>query len=174
MDDKMFNRESIYTSRAGLVLAAPFFPKLFNRLGYLINGIFVDDTTQWRAVQVMEYIVTGYENVEAHDLVLQKLLSGLPIQMPVDPLDELTEQEIEISESMLNGLLNNWPGLEQTSIAALQETFMQREGRLQQEDGQWTLSVEVKTLDFLIDRIPWSIGMIKLPWMKSVLKVEWR
>ncbi|MCG2590566.1 contractile injection system tape measure protein [Rhodohalobacter sulfatireducens] len=174
MDDKMFNRESIYTSRAGLVLAAPFFPKLFDRLGYLINGIFVEDSTQSRAVHILEFIVTGYENVEEHALVLQKLLSGLPIQKPVDPLDELTEQEIEISESMLNALLSNWPGLEHTTIDALRETFLQREGRLQEEDGQWTLSVEIKSVDVLIDRIPWSIGVIKLPWMKNVLKVEWR
>jgi hypothetical protein len=112
--------------------------------------------------------------VEEHQLVIHKILSGVPVQTPVAPVYTLTNAEIEASESMLNGLMQNWPGFENTSIDGLRESFLQSEGRLQKSDEQWTLTVQVKAFDVLLDRVPWSISMIKLPWMKKLLRVEWR
>jgi len=174
LDEQNFEGEALYINRAGLVLAAPFFPSLFNRLGYLNNGEFIDDDVRSRAIHVMEYLVTGREIVEEHNLVIQKFLAGLPVQSPVDPVYSLTDEEKEMSESMLNGLIGNWPALQNTTVNGLRESFLLRDGRLQKAEDQWVLTVERKAFDMLLDQVPWSISMIKLPWMKYVLKVDWR
>ncbi|MFO7846955.1 MAG: contractile injection system tape measure protein, partial [Balneolaceae bacterium] len=174
LDEQHFDGEAIYINRAGLILAAPFFPTLFERLGYLNEKDFSDERTRARAIHVMEYLATGRIDVEEYQLVLQKLLAGLPPQTPVDPIESLTDEEIEMSDSMLNGLISNWPGLGNTTIEGLREAFFQREGRLQKADDHWALTVQAKAYDVLLDRVPWSIGMIKLPWMDKMLRVEWR
>lgn len=174
LDEQNFEAEAIYINRAGLILAAPFFPTLFGRLGYMDEKEFSDERTRTRAIHVMEYLATGRADVEEYQLVIQKLLAGLPPQNPVDPIESLTDEEIEMSDSMLKGLISNWPGLGNTTIEGLREAFFQREGRLQKADDHWSLTVQAKAYDVLLDSVPWSIGMIKLPWMEKMLRVEWR
>ena len=43
---------------------------------------------------------------------------------------------------------------------------------LGQEDA-WILRVERRGYDLLLERIPWSISMVRLSWMKTVLIVQW-
>jgi len=73
-DEPEFDGEAIYITRAGLILAAPFFPRLFDLLGYLEEGKFSDDETISRAIHVMEFLATGCVNVEEHQLVIHKIL----------------------------------------------------------------------------------------------------
>lgn len=174
MDDSMFEGESLYTTRAGLILAAPFLPTLFERLEYLENGKLPDNHSKSRAVHILEFLATGQLRVEEYELVIHKLLVGLPIQSPVEPLESLSEEEIEMSESMLNGMIANWDKLGHSTIEALREGFLIRDGVLQKSDEYWKLSVSTKGVDVLIDFIPWSIGVIKLPWMERMIQVEWR
>jgi hypothetical protein len=67
-----------------------------------------------------------------------------------------------------------------TSVAGLRESFLQREGRLQQdktpagEPPRWRLRVHTRGIDVLLDRLPWSFQTIRLPWMQGALHVEWR
>jgi hypothetical protein len=35
------------------------------------------------------------------------------------------------------------------------------------------LEVEKKGVDILVKSIPWNISLIKLPWMKKPMHVEW-
>lgn len=42
------------------------------------------------------------------------------------------------------------------------------------KDDRWTLSVERKAYDVLLDSIPWSYSMLRTPWMHSLLMVNWR
>jgi len=34
--------------------------------------------------------------------------------------------------------------------------------------------VEPRSFDMLLDRLPWSIATLRLPWMDRVLHVDWR
>ena len=61
-----------------------------------------------------------------------------------------------------------------TTAAGLQEEFLQRPGKLTPGKEFNKLQVEAKTLDILLDRLPWNISLIKLPWMDKMLHVEWR
>ena len=41
-------------------------------------------------------------------------------------------------------------------------------------DGDWLLRVEARTVDILLDQLPWGVSLVKLPWMDRLLRVEWR
>ena len=61
-----------------------------------------------------------------------------------------------------------------TTIQGLRETFLMREGLLKKQENSYELHVEEKTFDMLIDKIPWSYGLAKLPWMETPIHVTWR
>jgi hypothetical protein len=74
---------------------------------------------------------------------------------------------------MLRSLIKNWPILKNTSIEGLRSSFFQRKGKLRKEDDAWRLIVEQKSYDMLLDHLAYSIAMIKLPWNKEILSVDW-
>jgi len=56
----------------------------------------------------------------------------------------------------------------------LRGSFFVRPGKLSRRGSDDLLQVEARSYDLLLDRLPWGIGLIQLPWMKSILWVEWR
>jgi|GEM_PF-6615397 len=158
---------------AGVVLLGPFLQVYFTRLNMLDGRNFVDEVQACRAVQLVQYLATGQTYMQEHDLLLNKILCGVPIDTPIDTSFAITEQEIEISESLLNGVLSNWDKMKSSSVEALRETFLIRDGYIEQTDAGWQLEVERKSLDILVDFIPWSFSLIKLSWMDLSLTTKW-
>ena len=107
------------------------------------------------------------------NLLLPKLLCALNFEEPVPNKIDLSEKEKEESETLLKSVLGHWEPLRRTSIEGLRQTFFQREGRLTPTETGWKLRVEQKTVDILLDKLPWGYSTIKLPWMKNILNVEW-
>jgi hypothetical protein len=70
-------------------------------------------------------------------------------------------------------MIANWPVIRNTSLAALRETFLQREGRLLRGEGRWSLRVQRKGLDVLTDRVPWSFATVYHDWMADPIHVTW-
>ena len=70
-------------------------------------------------------------------------------------------------------MIANWTIVQNTSIAGLRETFLQREGKLVRGSQGWTLTVERKTVDVLVDQIPWGIALLYHRWMPEALHVQW-
>ena len=58
--------------------------------------------------------------------------------------------------------------------SSFRDSFLQREAVLRLKDDAWSLLVEAKPFDMLLDRIPWSFKTIKHPWMEKLVQVEWR
>lgn len=167
--------ETVYLANAGLVLLWPFLTMLFDRLGYLENQQFHDDASQRRAALLLQFLASGAAAVPEYQLPLNKLLCGLAQGQPLPRELALTDAEIELGESLLKAVITRWDSLKNTSIAGLRETFLLRSGKLEWlPDDRIVLTVEPKTLDILLDRRPWSISIIKLPWMTAPLYVSWR
>ncbi|MBK9017222.1 MAG: hypothetical protein IPM82_25955 [Saprospiraceae bacterium] len=59
MKDFAEEGEAIYVQQAGQVLFAPFLPMLFERLGWLTQGVFKSEKANRAAVQVVGYLATG-------------------------------------------------------------------------------------------------------------------
>jgi hypothetical protein len=166
--------ESIYVANAGLVLAGPYIPMLFDRLGLTHEGGFVDEASAERAVHLLQFLVDGAEPAPEHELMLNKLVCGMNLAAPIGRDFEVTSLERETVEGLLTSVIQRWSIIGATSVAGLRESFLQRQGALREEDEGWRLVVEPRAFDMLIDQIPWGFRTLKLAWMPQVLHVEWR
>jgi hypothetical protein len=163
-----------HIGNAGLVILHPFLQTLFTKLGLL------DKYKQWndaaahqRAVLLCQYLVQGEQDIPEYQLPLNKVLCGYPLQQTLDNKLELTTAEKEEAEKLLLSVLEHWSVLKNTSIPGLQQTFLQRSGKLSHTESGWQLQVEQKVVDVLMQSIPWTIGRIKTPWMQEGLIVDW-
>lgn len=156
-----------YISNAGLVLIHPFLPLIFKRLGLFTSG-----KDGARAVHLLQYLVDGRSDAPAPELLLNKLLCGLEPGLPVPPID-LSDEEMAQCNQLLAAVIGNWPRMQTMSPAALRDTFLQREGRLEWRDGECALTVQRKAVDVLIDQLPWGFATILHPWMRQPLHVTW-
>ncbi|MDX2285991.1 MAG: contractile injection system tape measure protein [Bacteroidia bacterium] len=165
--------EALFVSHAGLVLLHPFLPALFENLGLLDGDQFSGEAAQARAVQVMGYLAAGSAGLPEHELPIAKLLCGYPLHMPVIREPELSRFEQAECEDLLASVIGHWEALKSTSPDGLREGFLQRAGKLEFREGETRLLVEEKGQDILLTRLPWGIGIVKLPWMEEILYVKW-
>lgn len=164
----------IYLYNAGMVLLAPYLPRLFNVLKFTERNTFVDQQTQIRALFVMQYLVFGNTIPPEYEMTLNKLLVNFETVHPIPQQLELTGNEKETVDSLLQAVLQHWEKLKNTSIAGLREGFLQRDGRLEEKYDSYQLTVEQKSYDVLLDCLPWSFGSIKYTWMQKRIAVKWR
>ena len=150
-DEEESEIDELFVNNAGLVIVSTFLPRLFERLGYLEEGVFRDKTSAKRAIHVLEYLVIGGEEYEEIHLPLNKILCGLDINEVVNNDFQITEAEKEECESLLKAVINNWSVLKNTSIEGLRTSFIQRKGKLTKNEDNWNLLVERKTFDVLIN-----------------------
>jgi hypothetical protein len=166
--------EPLYIQNAGLIILHPYLMRLFGFMELLENNTFKSDWEASKAVYMMEYLVRKtYQEIDEANLVLNKILCGIPLEQPLWKDIELTDKEKEVGEGLLKAVIQNWGVLGKASPDALRYGFLQREGRLTPEMLDWRLRVEQKGMDVLVERLPWGIGTIKLPLMKGFLYSEW-
>jgi hypothetical protein len=170
--------EPIFIANAGLVLANPFLPVLFDRLGLMVTGEngkprLADEHAASRAAHLLQYLVDGRVDRPEPLLVLNKILCGMPVAAPVERAIEPTDAERETCDGLLQAMVEHWPMIRGTSIAGLRETFLQREGKLVRREDTWQLEVQRRTVDILMENLPWSIGVVFHPWMASAVHVTW-
>jgi hypothetical protein len=105
---------------------------------------------------------------------LNKLICGLEAE-EVLTLNHirLSRKELLEAEEVKLAVIRNWPALKTTATAALKESFFKRNGLLKYKDDNWYLNIERKGIDVLIDRLPWPIAHIKLPWNNYMIHVNW-
>ena len=163
----------IMVNNAGLIILWPFLTAYFERAGYMKETTFISSDQQNRAVYALQYL--GYMSTDfpEYELPLNKILVGMPVEQTVDPIEALTTEEMELSKSLLNGLIQNWPKVQSSTPEAIQETFMQREGILKLSSDHLELRVERRGVDILMDTIPWELSLINLPWMEKPLHIVW-
>lgn len=170
---------ALYVENAGLVLTAPFLPTLFERLRLLENGPGEEKRlapgleNASRAVHFLQYLADGRLNCPEPELVLNKVLCGLPVAQPIQRGIEPRDGELAICDGLLQAVRSNWPPLLTASMEALRGEFFQRKGKLEHRDGTWRLQVERRTIDVLMQQLPWGFSVIYHPWMTSPLHVTW-
>jgi hypothetical protein len=163
--------EGIYIENAGLVLLHPFVPRFFQGLGVAADDRLLKPE---KALALLHFLATGRTDVPEYELVLPKVLCGLPIETVVERSEPVTTSEQEVATALLEAVVQHWSALGNSSANALRGTFVFRPGKLMRSAGhEWLLQVERRTVDILLDQLPWGISMIKLPWMTDMLWVEW-
>lgn len=164
-----------YIRNAGLVLLSPYFPRLFSML-HLLDGArkLSDPESQVKAIFYMQYLVTAEKEVPEYELFLNKLMSGYPLEQSFSPFFDFGEAEKQILLSLLNSIKCNWNQMKNTSIEGLRNSFLLREGVLEEKEDQWVLTVESRAYDLLLDTLPWSYSPVKFAWMNKPIYVKWR
>lgn len=166
----------IHLGNAGLVLLNPFLPVFFERIGVLsADGATLSEApgAASKAVHLLQWVVDGRLDRPAAELVLNKRLCGLDPAAAIEPRIEAGASDIALCEQMLAAVIRAWTSLGKISTPALQESFLQREGLLERKERGWTLTAQRKTIDVLVDRIPWSIAIVQHRWMRDPLHVRW-
>lgn len=162
-----------YINNAGLVIIHPFLPKLFTNCGFTdTKNEWVSKKAQHEAATLLQYLFHGKEIIFESELLLNKVLCGFDIKEVVDTHFELKDSDKQHCLDLLHTVIDYWEVLKNTSVEALRETFLSREGKLCVEE-EYRLIVEQKGVDVLLDRLPWGIGTITTPWMNTVLHCQW-
>ncbi len=166
--------ESIFINNAGLCLLAPYLGMVFKAIDLCNDNQFISKSTQQHAIYLSHYLATGQTEAPEEQLVFAKLLCGWPLQMPCINARPITDNEMKECNELLVSVIGHWKALKNTSPDGLREAFLQRKGKLMtDDDGNYTVHIEQQTIDILLDSIPWTFRMLKLPWMQKVIKVEW-
>ena len=166
--------EEIYVANAGMVIASPYLPRLFELLGLTEQSRFTSRAAAERGVHLLQYMVDERTGTPEYRLVLNKVLCGVKSGIPIVRGIEITDKETEAITNMITAMIQNWKILGNTSIAGFRESFLQREARLTLKNDAWHLQVEERAFDMLLDQIPWSFSTIKYSWMDRVIFVKWR
>ena len=157
---------------AGLVLLQPFLPRFFEGLGVAAGDDLIDPS---RALCLLHHLATAELTAPEHRLVLAKVLCGVPEGEPVEADVGLTAEETTEATALLTAAIGHWDALRGTSPDALRLEFLQRPGVLSVTgDGDWLLRVDGRTVDILLDQLPWGYASFRLPWMSRLMMVEWR
>lgn len=164
--------DQVRIANAGLILCWPFLSVLFSRLKLSSGGI-IPLESQDRAVFLLQYLAFGHCDFPEYELVLNKILVGMKSSQHLEKV-ELTSEEKNMAESLLQGMKNNWEKMKNASVEAIRETFLQREGVLEFGSASIILRVPKTGVDVLLDSISWNISVVRLPWMEKSLEVKWR
>lgn len=165
--------EALYLQNAGMVVLWPFFTQLFKGLGLTEKQHFIDTEKRYRAIHLLQYLACGTTADNEYVLGLNKLLCGLPLGEPLPQHLPLLKEEKAAAEALIAAATSHWEVIRNTSVKGFREAFLMREGKLSRKNGQPLLQVEQKSYDMVMDKLPWAISVVKLPWMPEALFVEW-
>lgn len=158
---------------AGQVLFHPFLPNLFKHFNWINEQGKIREDYIDLAVQTLHYCASGQEDFFEGNMILEKFLCGLPLDFPIPAKSILTEDVKDETELMIKQLISYWPELKNTSPDGLRDMFIKRDGKLFQKDNGYKLIVEPKVQDVLLDQLQWNISIVKMPWSKNLIFVEW-
>jgi len=173
--DAFSESDKISVQNAGLVLLWPFLPRFFATLGLTSEGRWVDEAAATRACLLLQYLVEGTtDEVFEAVLPLNKLLCGIDLAQPLPTAWAIRPEEAGAATTLLEAVIQNGPLWRTLSVEGFRQAFLQREGLLGTRDGHWLLQAARETHDIIIDRLPWAVRHVKLPWMERLLFTEWQ
>lgn len=165
--------ETFPISNSGLVLAAPFLPYFFKGLGLVEHKEFVSKAAQNRGVLLLQALLDDSFFYEESDLLLNKILCGVAPSEPIEVHFSPTDTEKEEIQNLLEAMVARWTALKSTSGVSMAKGFFAREGCLKRMGKGYQLIIPRISIDILLNRLPWTISIIKLPWMEETLYTEW-
>lgn len=165
--------ETLPVENAGIILLHPFLKRFFERTGLLEDDRFQNDFCRQRAVCLLHYVASGELIFPDDKLVMAKFICDYPIQQPV-PLElPISDYEISECDNLIKNVIDHWEALKNTGAEAFRSTFLKRKGVLIKDTTGFLLHIENQTEDILLNRLPWPITPVKIPWKASVLTVKW-
>ena len=165
--------EKLYITNAGLVLLHPFLSTYFTRLNLMEKGQFINREAQARAVHLLQYLAYNTTEHPEHELVLNKILCNYPLHEALPLEITLDPHEADLSAELLQVVIQRSGKLSNSTVDGFRVSFLHREGVLTETEEAWTLRVEQRGYDMMLQMLPWAFGMIKFSWMDKPVYVEW-
>lgn len=164
-----------YITNGGLVLLHPFLKSLFEQLNLCDqNGKWKSKISQQKAILLTQYLIYGSMRIQECDLILNKILCGYSLTAIVNVKLKISKNEKQKCLRLLEAVKAHWKVMNDSSVEALQQTFLQREAKLELSKGNnYELWIEEKGVDILLEQLPWGIAMIQTPWMENYLNCYW-
>jgi hypothetical protein len=166
-------KKGISVHNAGLVILNSYIPILFDRLGHVEEGKFISTERQYQAIHHLQHVVTGLEETQESDLVLNKVLCGLNVYEPLPIGIEISLEEKELIEGMITSSIQHWSAIGDSSVEGFRGNWLVRDGILRELEEHWELTVAKRAYDILMNQSPFSFSIIKMPWMSKPLHVNW-
>ncbi|WP_118985808.1 contractile injection system tape measure protein [Photorhabdus sp. CRCIA-P01] len=160
-------------NNAGILVLWPMLPALFNQFGLLDDKIFIHRQAQLSAINSLNYLIWGNEEIQTEQNILNNVLCGLM----VDEMIELAPFEPEkqlIIDQWLNAIISQLPGWKKLSRNDVRQLFLQRPGELLINEQEIKITVEHQPFDVLLADWPWPLNIAKLPWLDHPLKIDWK
>ncbi|PCI96271.1 MAG: hypothetical protein COB15_10905 [Flavobacteriales bacterium] len=163
----------ITVKNAGMVLLSDYIKMLFDRLDLLEDNEFKNKKLQIAAIHYLQYVITGHSATEESLLTLNKVICGIHPNKPITKGIEITKDEKELINGLVNAVIGYWSAIGETSIDGFRGNWLVRNGLLTEQDDKWELVVDKKPYDLLINKSPFAFSIIKYPWMEKPIHVTW-
>lgn len=170
-DIQASNSGTHYVKNAGLIIVHPYLSHFFTNCGLLDDNNTITD--QETAIHALHYIATKKEQQLENNMVFEKFLCGVPIQKTIQRQIVLSDHIKEQAEELLQSVVENWGVLNNASSDLVRHEFLQRQGKLSFTEDNPKVVIERKTQDILVDKLPWGIGICKLPWLDQLVFTNW-
>ena len=167
------DKEGIAVQNAGLILLHPFLKTFFQAIEVLDERDQIKESARSLAIQTLHFVATGESDFFECDLVFEKILCGVSLTIPVKRESLLSKRIKDESRQLLCEVIRQWPALKNSSPDGLRQLFIQRDGKLVQEEHHYKLLMERKAQDILLDKLNWNSSLAKIPWRTELLFVEW-
>ncbi|WP_144282614.1 contractile injection system tape measure protein [Chryseobacterium echinoideorum] len=169
--DDLISNDEQYIQNAGLILIHPFLKTFFEHCDLFDskNNRLLNPEL---CAHLLHYIATGKTNAPEYDMAFEKFLCNIPSHQTINRHIKLTRKHKTQAENVIESVQHNWSAMKKSSIALLQNEFFQRPGKLV-IDHDYTLTVERKTQDILLEKLGWGIGLVKLPWQEKFIFINW-
>lgn len=173
-EEEPLQQQALFIDNSGLVLVASFLPVAFRKLGWVEHGKIVDASARDKMLLWMDYLVWGARKTYEYHLSFNKILAGMAPEEVANISFVLTAEERAIADSLLESVIQHWSIIKNTSADGLRGSFLQRPGKMHNEDGGWQLHVQTKPFDMLLDHLPWGMSIVKFSWMEKPVYTQWR
>ncbi|PWN64205.1 contractile injection system tape measure protein [Chryseobacterium viscerum] len=172
IQEDLLQNDGQYIQNAGLILIHPFIKTFFEHCD-LLHPKTQQLTDPELCAHLLHYIATGNTNAPEYDMIFEKFLCNIPMSQTINKHVKLSRKHKTQAKNVIESVQHNWSPMKKSSVALLQNEFFQRPGKLATTDYDYTLTVERRTQDILLDRLGWGIGLVKLPWQEKFIFINW-
>ncbi|AKH64600.1 MULTISPECIES: contractile injection system tape measure protein [Photorhabdus] len=160
-------------NNAGILILWPMLPALFNQLGLLEEQKFIHRQAQFSAINFLNYLIWGNEEIQTEQNILNNVLCGLMVNKPIELAPVEPEKQL-IIDQWLNAIISQLPGWKKLTRNDARQLFLQRPGELLINEQEIKIMVEHQPFDVLLTDWPWPLNIAKLPWLDRPLKINWK
>lgn len=165
------NTGTYYIPNAGLMILHPYIYPFLKNCGIIDDNNTITDVDL--AIHILHYLATKKEQQLESQMLFEKFLCGVPLKNPIQRHVQLSDTIKQHAEELLESVIENWGALNNASTDLLRHEFLQREGKLSFTEDNPKIVIERKTQDILVDKIPWGIGICRLPWLDHMIFTNW-